>query len=158
MLIRPIEEKDNAYMEGLIKKLLQDHGLDIPGTAYFDESLKDLAGHYGGQENIAYYVIEIGGKTVGGAGFGAYDWAKGIGELEKLYIDPAYQGRGLATILYGHVEAEARKLGYRQIYIETSDLLAKANLIYEKWGFKSLDGPLRPGIHHAMNRFFIKDI
>lgn len=158
MIIRKIQRDDNSIVEKIIKKSLEAYGLNIPGTAYFDESLKDLFAYYTERPQANYFVIETDDRVVGGAGYSMYDFEGQIAELEKLYIIPEYQGRGYSSRLFHYIEDQARKDNYKQLYIETTDRLDKANGIYIKWGFQQLTGPLRPGIHHAMNRFFIKEI
>lgn len=156
--IRLIEEKDNAIMKNIIQSILRDHGLAIAGTAYFDESLNNLSQHYRVNKPSNYYIVEVEGSIVGGGGYGPYDLEKKITELQKIYIDPAYQGQGFSSKLFSRILEDARKDGYEKIYIETTDKLEKANLVYLKWGFQALESPLKAGEHYAMNRFFIKDL
>lgn len=158
LIIRPIEEKDNKIMKNLIQKILKDHGLDIPGTAYFDKSLDNLSKHYKETNNSNYFIIDLNGEVIGGAGYGPYDFGNKITELQKIYINPEYQGQGLASKVFNKIQYAAKKDRYEKIYIETTDKLAKANLVYLSWGFKPLDNPLKSGEHYAMNKFFIKDL
>ena len=44
--IRPIEAADDPHMARLVRESLRRHGLDIPGTAYFDPELDHLSAHY----------------------------------------------------------------------------------------------------------------
>ena len=46
MRIREIQEKDNNSLFLLIRKSLEDAELNIPGTAYFDESIKAMSEYY----------------------------------------------------------------------------------------------------------------
>lgn len=55
MLIRPIEKRDNEAIKNVIKTSLENLGLNIPGTVYFDESLNDLYSSYRTTENAAYW-------------------------------------------------------------------------------------------------------
>ena len=45
--IREITEADNAAVAALVRDNLEAVGLDIPGTAYFDEGLDHLSDFYG---------------------------------------------------------------------------------------------------------------
>ena len=40
MKIRQIQSKDDEFLFNLIRSCLEDADLNIPGTAYFDESTK----------------------------------------------------------------------------------------------------------------------
>lgn len=51
MRIRDIEEKDNEAMEQIIKISLKTIGLDIPGIAYCDPQLSELAQFYSRQQH-----------------------------------------------------------------------------------------------------------
>ena len=46
MKLREIEESDNRIIAGIIRANLKAVGLDIPGTAYYDESLDNLSKYY----------------------------------------------------------------------------------------------------------------
>lgn len=157
-LIRKISQEDNQAMAKIIRSSLESFGLDKPGTAYFDKSLRDLYSHYASKSGAGYFVIDLEGRVLGGGGYSPYQGSPLVAELEKLYIIPSYQGRGYASLLYQAIEEGASKDGYKKIYIETSKVLAKANDIYKGWGFIRLKGPLAQGGHFSMDRFYIKDI
>ena len=46
MLLRKIKPQDDAELFLLIRHCLKDANLDIPGTAYFDESIKKMSEFY----------------------------------------------------------------------------------------------------------------
>jgi putative acetyltransferase len=46
MQIREIEVREIQTMEQIIKRSLESFNLDIPGTAYFDPQLSNLAQFY----------------------------------------------------------------------------------------------------------------
>jgi hypothetical protein len=79
---------DNAAMAAIVRYNLKNHGLDIPGTAYFDDCLDDLCAFYNGRESCGYYVLTDGdGKVVGGIGFDLTDIIPHAAELQKMYLD-----------------------------------------------------------------------
>lgn len=59
--LRKITEKDDAAVAGLVRENLKKFGLDIPGTAYFDEGLDHLSRVYNSGV-CQYYVAEAEGK------------------------------------------------------------------------------------------------
>src|SRR5699024_8560982 len=100
MEIREIEEKDNKAIEQIIKRSLESFDLDIPGTAYFDPQLGSLAEFYQEQSKANYWVaVNEENEVVGGVGIGPFGQKEGVGELQKLYVTPEAQGRGLAKKL-----------------------------------------------------------
>ena len=57
------------------------------------------------------------------------------GHIDMMFVHPAYQGVGVATILLQAVEAAANTLGIRRLYTEAS---VTARPFFEKRGFSVL--------------------
>ena len=53
---------------------------------------------------------------------------------------------------------EAKKLGYKQCYLESASQLKAAIHIYESYGFKHLDAPLGNTGHYSCGVWMIKDL
>ncbi|MET3682742.1 putative acetyltransferase [Alkalibacillus flavidus] len=156
MHIREIETKDNQTIEHIIKSSLESYGLDIPGTAYVDPQLSNLTQFYEADDDAAYWVAENGdGRVVGGVGIGPFDRENGICELQKLYVAPEAQGRGLARQLMDVALTFANK-HYDACYLETSTKLEAANRLYEKLGFEPLPKPIEGSDHNAMDAWYLK--
>ncbi|RDW20157.1 GNAT family N-acetyltransferase [Oceanobacillus arenosus] len=158
MNIREIEEKDNLIIEGIIKKSLESFKLDIPGTAYYDPYLNNLYGFYQTETKARYWVIENEeGEVVGGCGIGPFDKEGRIGELQKLYLSPKAQGKGLSKELM-QVALDFAKEHYIYCYLETFAILESANHLYEKCGFKRLNQSLSETTHDSCDTWFIKEL
>lgn len=153
-IVRPIEEKDNKKMQEIIQSVLKSYGLDIPGTAYFDPQLGHLYEFYATQEKGAYWVIECDGILAGGVGVSPFVGNPSVGELQKLYISPPFQSKGLSHLLMEEAIHFSEK-HFPSLYLETTDVLARANELYPKYGFKLLNAPIEGSEHSAMNRWFI---
>lgn len=69
----------------------------------------------------------------------------GIGEICRMYVGPAYRGKGLARQLLEHVLTQARAWGYQRLYLDTFRQPDDARHLYEKLGFTPCppyhDGP-----------------
>lgn len=155
-LLRPIENKDNAAMKAVVKKSLEEFGLDKPGTAYFDPELEDLTEAYE-KEQAGYWVLELEGRVIGGVGVFPHVIQDGraVAEMQKLYIDQAFRGQGFARRLIEQAIDFARK-HYDTLYLETSSDL-KVDRLYEHFGFKKLEGPIDGGVHPAMDLWYIME-
>ena len=154
---REITATDNEAMAAIIRDNLKQFGLDIPGTAYFDEGLDRLSEYYG-KKDRGYYVIEDeNGKVIGGIGFARFELMNDTAELQKLYLADSAKGSGLGYKLIELIEEKMREAGYKQAYLETHDNLQAAIHIYEKCGDKEIPRPEEVG-HSAMNRFFVKEL
>ena len=60
-------------------------------------------------------------------------------ELKRLYVRPAWRGRGLAGELVDLVLEEAYAIGYKRILLDTLPDLDAAIRLYEKKGFRRID-------------------
>ena len=142
----------------LIRYNLKKHGLDIPGTVYFDDGLDHLSEFYlADPVHRAYFILAEGDKAVGGIGLAEFDGFPDCAELQKLYLADEYKGQGLGYMLIARVEEEARRLGYQRIYLETHTNLQAALHIYEKTGYEQIERPSSV-IHSTMNRFYLKEL
>ena len=57
-------------------------------------------------------------------------------EIKRLYVRPAWRGRGIAQKLLDQAESFAKNVGYSLVYLDTAaDMLAAAHL-YERNGYK----------------------
>lgn len=151
---KAIQPEHDAAMAELIRVNLKNHGLDIPGTAYFDESLDHLSAFYC-EPGRAYAVLLDHGAVVGGIGIA--EFRGDCCELQKLYLADAVKGHGLGYEMIRFIEAKASALGYRSIYLETHTNLAAAIHVYERSGYREIPRP-EGVIHSTMNRFYHKQL
>ena len=169
MKIRQVQPKDDEFLFNLIRSCLEDADLNIPGTAYFDESIKKMSEFYINQKGRNYFVVtDENDNALGGCGFaefGTYNKTlteKGneisVAELQKLYISKEARQKGYAYQLVELVEAESKKAGYHKIYLETHHNLASAMKLYQKMNYTLLEKALLGAGHSTMDYFFIKDL
>ena len=158
MKYRRITGADDAIMAEIVRSNLKARQLDIPGTAYFDESLGHLSEYYNGVEKRFYYVVtDEAGTVLGGGGLAEFTQINNCAELQKLYIADAIKGKGIGRRLMELIEEKAREYGYDKMYLETHTNLTEAIHLYEKMGYKLIEKP--EGVVHAtMNRFYIKEL
>jgi putative acetyltransferase len=57
-------------------------------------------------------------------------------ELRKMYLRRDRRGKGLGKLMLEHALAEARRLGFGTITLETASVLKEAIGLYESYGFK----------------------
>jgi len=151
-----IKECHNAEMASIIRRNLENAGLDIPGTAYFDKNLDSLSSYYG-KENRKYFVLLKGSKVAGGAGFAPFELSDSCAEMQKLYLDNAEKGQGLGYRLVEKVEEEMRKAGFRTVYLETHHSLQAAIHLYRRCGYREIERP-DGVVHSTMDLFFVKEL
>ena len=159
MLIRPIKVADNQAVKAILKADLEDAGMAIPGTAYYDTNLDTLSQYYHANPHRMYYVaVADDGTVLGGAGFGEFDLAHGVAELQKLYLAKTARGHGLSYQLISLIEDAAKTAGYQRLYLETDHRLPAAVHIYEKTGYTQLTQPLKDSPHNACDLYYVKNL
>lgn len=151
---RPLAPEHDAAVAELVRSNLRQFGLDVPGTAYFDEALDHLSDYYR-QPGRAYYVLLEAGRVVGGMGLA--EFRGDCCELQKLYLADAVKGRGLGCALLRFLEDRAREMGYRSAYLETHSKLTAALRLYERCGYEEIPRPAGV-VHGTMDRFFRKEL
>ena len=89
-------------------------------------------------QGIRYDRLLVGGEFVAFSSCGPAEQLKVI-KLHKLYLHPAWHGRGLGSLLLQHCEREARKLGARRLILNVNKNNAKAIAAYQRNGFVVAD-------------------
>ena len=154
---RELKESDDHVIAVLVRTNLEQAGLNIPGTAYYDVALDHLSSVYGAEDSRYYVLEDDTGLVVGGIGFARFAPMPDTAELQKLYLDDSVKGNGLGYRMIKFIEEQMRKAGYQQSYLETHDNLAAALHIYHKSGYIEIERPKEVG-HSTMNRFFLKKL
>lgn len=158
MQIRPIEPGDNVELAKVIRAALTEFGANKPGTVYFDPTTDALYELFRTPGSY-YFVATIDHKVVGGCGiFPTDNLPEGTCELVKLYMAKEARGTGLGKQLMEKSMSWAKSHGYTQVYLESMPELTKAISIYEKVGFKSLDGPLGNSGHCGCDIWMLKEL
>ncbi|WP_034257627.1 GNAT family N-acetyltransferase [Altibacter lentus] len=157
-VIRPIEKKDNPHIANLIRSVLEDLGVPKVGTAYADKALDAMFETYQ-NERMAYFVVEENGKLIGGAGVAPLDNYDGnVCELQKMYFLPEARGRGVGDAMIKLCLTKARTFGFEQCYLETMPYMTAAQKLYERVGFRYIDGPMGDTGHYSCPVHMIKDL
>ena len=158
ILFRQIEKSNNTEIAGLIRGVFREFGVDRPGTVYTDpttDHLYELFRHPGS----VYWIAEVDGTMAGGCGiYPTPGLPEGCAELVKFYLSEPFRGKGTGRALMEKCFESARELGYRQLYLETLPELGKAVGMYEKAGFRYLNGPLGNSGHFACTIRMLKEL
>ena len=157
--IHPITPADDAAIAAIVRANLERFHLNVPGTVYFDPELDHLSGFYTARpDKRGYFILtDEHGTVVGGVGYAEFDGFPDCCELQKLYLTDAAKGHGLGKKLMQLVVEQARKAGYRTLYLETHTNLATAVHIYEKMGFRRIEKPECVN-HSTMDQFFVMEV
>lgn len=158
IIFRLIEEKDNQELAELIRNVFREFKIDRPGTVYFDpttDNLFELFRNPGSE----YWIAEENDKIIGGCGvYPTPGLPEGCAELVKLYLSASSRGRRIGWQLMERTFYSAKRLGYKQLYLESLPELRKAISLYERTGFKNIPGPMGNSGHFGCNIWMVKDL
>jgi putative acetyltransferase len=103
----------------------------------FEKELANLPGGYAPPEG-RLLIAEANGEVVGCVAL--HKLETGICEMKRLYLRPRFRGKGLGRMLAERIVAEARKIGYERMRLDTVEPVMKdAVAMYRKLGFKKID-------------------
>jgi DNA-binding MarR family transcriptional regulator len=85
----------------------------------------------------AFLVGRVDGAVV--ACGGVQPHTKAIGEIKRMWVDGAWRGCGLGARMLTALEDETRRLGYREVYLDTNGTLVEAIAMYERSGYRAIE-------------------
>ena len=158
IIYRPIEEKDNKEIANLIRAVFLEFNIHRPGTVYFDPTTDNLFKLFSipGSE---YWIAEENNIIIGGCGvYPTPGLPEGCAELVKFYLSASQRGKGIGLHLMVKTFDSAKKFGYGKLYLESLPELNRAINLYEKAGFKFIQGPMGNSGHFGCNIWMLKDL
>lgn len=156
--IRTIEPGDDAAIARIIRTVMQEFGADGPGFAIHDAEVDAMSAAYAGPR-AAYFVVEIDGSVLGGAGVAPLEGGpEDVCELRKMYFLPSARGLGVGAALLGRCLETARTFGFRACYLETLADMHAAQRLYRRFGFQPLDAAMGRTGHFSCNTFYLLEL
>ncbi|WP_225755488.1 GNAT family N-acetyltransferase [Actinotalea sp. Marseille-Q4924] len=96
----------------------------------------DVCQHLPDEEMLATVLVHVDGQVAGCAALrDGSTYGAGTAELKRLFVRPAFRGRGLSGVVVGELERVARALGIERIVLETGDRLTAAIALYSSRGY-----------------------
>jgi putative acetyltransferase len=128
--IRAAGPTDAAEVRWLIERAIRMSAFDVYSPAQIEAwatggSTEDVASMI---EHTAAFVAEVDGRVVGFSNLISSD-------VDQLYVDPEFGGRGVARELYRAVEDEARRRGVERL---TATASLRARPVFEAFGFREV--------------------
>jgi len=80
-----------------------------------------------------FVLVRESGEPIGCGGL--LTLAPGVGEIKRMWIDPAWRGLGLAGRLLADLEARSRAIGHHTVRLDTNSTLTDAIAMYERAGY-----------------------
>lgn len=159
MIIRELEENDNAAIAKMIREVFVEHDAPQEGTVYSDPTTDNLFELFKEPRSVLWVAENEEHEVLGCSGvYPTEGLAGNCAELVKVYVSKEARGTGVGKALMQKSIASAAELGYTQLYLESLSAFSKAVSIYEKLGFIRLEQPLIDSVHSSCNIWMVKDI
>lgn len=98
----------------------------------YDSELEHLADKYGLPFGILY-IVKVDNQVAGCIGLRKIDNENC--EMKRLYIRPVFRGQNIAKKLVEMVIDDAKRIGYKNMLLDTLPFLKGAIHLYKKFGF-----------------------
>jgi len=99
-----------------------------------DADVTDIEANYFAKGGV-FYVLEAGhGSIVGTCAL--FPISEECCELRKMYLAKSHRGMGLGRLLLETILADARRMKFRTVTLETATVLVEAINLYRSYGFR----------------------
>jgi ribosomal protein S18 acetylase RimI-like enzyme len=133
--IRHATGADHAAVARELGAYLSYLGETLDGEG-LDKDIAQWQSAYDGVHGRLLVVEDPAGVLVGTAAVRLLE--PGVGEIKRMWIRPAHQGKGLGRPLMDACLAEARALGCRLLRLDSERRLAAAVHLYRAYGFTEI--------------------
>jgi GNAT superfamily N-acetyltransferase len=82
----------------------------------------------------AFLVVRYEGRLVACGAF--RPWDEGTAEVKRVFVTPTLRRRGIGRLMMDKLEGQARRLGYRRMFLETGDRQSEAMEMYISLGYR----------------------
>ena len=156
--IEPITQADDAQVAAIIRTVMPEFGASGCGFAINDPEVDWMSRAYTGPRS-AYFVLRRDGRVLGGGGVAPLEGGDpDTCELRKMYFLPEARGVGAGAAMMERCLEAARAFGFRRCYLETLTGMDAAMRLYERSGFRRIDGPMGATGHGGCNTFYLRDL
>jgi ribosomal protein S18 acetylase RimI-like enzyme len=135
VLTRGFEERDRERIVALLREYEASIGVPLCFQNFAAE-IQGLPGDYAPPDGELILAREPGGELAGCVAVRPVPGRPGACEMKRLYVRASARGSGLGRTLALASLAEARRMGYRTICLDTLPGMAAAQALYRSLGFR----------------------
>ena len=144
-----VQVTDDQIQIGQVRDLFIEYATSLGVSLCFqgfDREVADLPGAYGAPLG-RLLLVQHNGQAAGCVALRPRETA--ICEMKRLYVRPTYRGAGLGRQLAEALIAEARKIGYARMRLDTLPSMASAAALYRSLGFAEIPAYYDNPVHGA---------
>lgn len=136
LISRGFEERDRERIVALLREYEAGIGISLCFQS-FEEELAGLPGDYAPPKGLMLLAREAEGQELlGCVAVRPVPGSPDLCEMKRLFVRPAGRGTGLGRKLALSAMAEARRLGYGRICLDTLPSMTAAQALYGALGFR----------------------
>lgn len=103
----------------------------------FEQELASLPGKYGPPGGELLLALDREGNPIGCVALRPID--QQVCEMKRLYVDPSARGLGLGSALVESILEAGRRIGYREMRLDTLPTMEQAVALYRRFGFEPIE-------------------
>jgi GNAT superfamily N-acetyltransferase len=158
--IRQMEtDEDRAHVRELFLEYLQWANARISEEFGFSFDIESMVEH--DMLDLAKFMPPYGRLLLAKAGRQAVGLAcmrrirEDIGEIKRMYVRPAFRGKGIGRALVQDLIAAAREIGYPRMRLDSTRFMKAAHSLYRSVGFQEIEPYPESEIPEAFWRHWI---
>ncbi len=133
-LIIPLKTNEINEVRKLFIEYQKELGHDLCFQDFRNE-LDTLPGKYKEPDGHLLLLKDEQNETIAGC-IALKKFEKDICEMKRLYVKPQFRHKGYGRILVTEMLNVAREKGYKEMILDTLEILKPAIQLYKKFGFK----------------------
>ena len=133
------------YLESLNDRLGRDYNMAFDAEAMVQSDLTDSQKFH--PPHGRFFLATCNGQVTGVGCLKRIE--DSVGELQRMYVLPAFRGKGIGRAIAKRLIEEARTIGYQQLRLESLEFLEDAHALYRSLGFRQID----PYAHNSMESY-----
>jgi GNAT superfamily N-acetyltransferase len=133
------------YLHWVASVAHSNYGLSFDVDAMIESDITDQDKFY--PPTGRFYLVQYAANYVGVGCLKRL--AVGVGEIQRMYVQPQLRGVGAGRLLAQRLLDDARSLGYTRVRLESLKALTAAHTLYRSLGFRDTD----PYPENSMNAY-----
>jgi len=133
-----LRKADSGDPLAFFRELATEYVSSLPFELDFEDfarEMRELPGDYAPPRGLILVAV-WDGNPAGCVALRPFDGM--TCEMKRMYVRPEFRGHGLGKALAERAVAEARRIGYERMRLDTVASLKEANRMYERMGFREI--------------------